>query len=160
MNLGNQILRLRKDKGFTQEELAQELGVTAAAVSKWEKGYTLPDVLMLCALADCFGVTTDALLGRNEKVRYAVIAAESEQLGKKAAELAREYGVAARSIHTDFEAAKTAALADDTVEYLVACFFRGFYGDCPGRVNLVSVAPTEDKVLEGLRQVFEKYLED
>ena len=63
MNLGKMILELRKKKNVTQEELAAELGVTAAAVSKWEKGYTLPDILMLCALADYFTVTTDELLG-------------------------------------------------------------------------------------------------
>ena len=65
MNIGQKILELRKQKGITQEELAAELGVTAAAVSKWENGYTLPDILMLCALADFFEATTDDLLGRN-----------------------------------------------------------------------------------------------
>ena len=59
MNLGKNICDLRKSKNVTQEELAAELGVTAAAVSKWENGYTLPDILMLCALADFFQVTTD-----------------------------------------------------------------------------------------------------
>ena len=63
MNIGSNILAMRKQKNVTQEVLAAELGVTAAAVSKWEKGYTLPDILMLCALADFFEVTTDELLG-------------------------------------------------------------------------------------------------
>ena len=52
MNIGRNILELRKQKNITQEELAAELGVTATAVSKWENGYTLPDIMMLCALAD------------------------------------------------------------------------------------------------------------
>ena len=65
MNIGTMIFTLRKEKNITQEHLAAELGVTAAAVSKWEKGYTLPDILMLCALADFFEVTTDELLGRH-----------------------------------------------------------------------------------------------
>ena len=64
MNLGSKILELRRQKNITQEELAAALGVTAAAVSKWENNYTLPDVLMLGALADYFTVTTDELLGR------------------------------------------------------------------------------------------------
>ena len=51
MELGKNIYELRRERGVTQEELAAELGVTAAAVSKWEKGNTLPDVLMVCALA-------------------------------------------------------------------------------------------------------------
>ena len=66
MQLGTIIYQFRKRKNVTQEELAAELGVTATAVSKWEKGYTLPDVLMLCALADYFQVTTDELLGRDK----------------------------------------------------------------------------------------------
>ena len=60
MELGKKICDLRREKGITQEELAGELGVTAAAVSKWEKGSTLPDVLMVCAIADHFGVTPDS----------------------------------------------------------------------------------------------------
>lgn len=64
MNLGKTILDLRKAKNVTQDEMAAELGVTAAAVSKWENGYTLPDILMLCAIADYFQVTTDELLNR------------------------------------------------------------------------------------------------
>ena len=38
MELGKKIYELRRERGVTQEELAAELGVTAAAVSKWEKG--------------------------------------------------------------------------------------------------------------------------
>ena len=44
MNLGTQICALRRTRQITQEQLAAELGVTAAAVSKWEHGYTLPAV--------------------------------------------------------------------------------------------------------------------
>ena len=69
MNIGQNILRLRKQKSIRQEELAAELGVTAAAVSKWENGYTLPDILMLCALADYFEVSVDYILGRTDKKR-------------------------------------------------------------------------------------------
>ena len=78
MDLGKNIYELRKARGVTQEELAAELGVTAAAVSKWEKGNTLPDVLMVCALADYFGVTTDALLGRARELKPLVVIAREE----------------------------------------------------------------------------------
>ena len=77
MNFGKTILELRKHKNITQEELAAELGVTAAAVSKWENNYSLPDILMLCALADFFQVTTDALLGRQPKPLCAAVATDS-----------------------------------------------------------------------------------
>lgn len=160
MNLGHKILELRRQQGITQEELAAALGVTAAAVSKWENNYTLPDVLMLCALADYFAVTTDELLGRAKTLHFAVIAAETPVLGQKAATIAREYGIIARSIHTDYDEAKTAAAEDELVRYLIACYTSGFYGDCADAKALVSVALSEEQILAGLCNVFEKYLDD
>lgn len=105
MNLGKSILDLRRRKNVTQEELAAELGVTAAAVSKWENGYTLPDILMLCALADFFEVTTDELLGRNAAQKHAIIVAETEELGKKIADLIGKYNIQNKVILTDYETA-------------------------------------------------------
>lgn len=160
MNLGSKILELRKQQGVTQEELAAALGVTAAAVSKWENNYTLPDVLMLCALADYFTVTTDELLGRAKTLTFAVIAAETPVLGQKAAAIAREYGIVARSIHTDFEQAKAAAAEDELVKYLIACYTSGFYGDCEDAACLVSVAATEEEILSGLCYVIENFAKD
>lgn len=160
MNLGSKILTLRRQKGITQEELAAALDVTAAAVSKWENNYTLPDVLMLGALADFFAVTTDELLGRAKALRFAVIAAETPILGQKVAAIAKEYGIVARSIHTDYEQAKSAAAADEFVRYLIACYTSGFYGDCADAITLVSVAPTEEEILASLCDVLEKYAKD
>ena len=62
MNIGNNIAALRKEKGITQEELANILGVSAQAVSKWENNSSCPDVALLTDIADYFGVTVDALL--------------------------------------------------------------------------------------------------
>lgn len=161
MHLGNKILELRKQKNITQEELAAALGVTAAAVSKWEKNYTLPDILMLSALADFFAVTTDELLGRAKTLRYAVIAAQTNALGKKVASIAKEYGILARSIHTDYEEAKAAVSGDETFQYLISCYTSGgFYGGHAQATGLVSVAPTEEDVLSSIREVFEKYVTD
>jgi len=160
MNLGNKISELRKQKNVTQEELAADLGVTAAAVSKWENGYTLPDIYMLCALADFFAVTTDELLGRAKEVKYAIIAAENEALGKKVAAIAKDYGIAAQGIYTDFAEATAVTKEDVSVQYLIACYFSGYYGAQTHAVNLVSVAPTETEVLESIRQVFDNYLQN
>ena len=55
---------LRRGKGMTQEQLAEKLFVSAAAISKWERGISLPEVGMLCATADFFDVSVDELLGR------------------------------------------------------------------------------------------------
>lgn len=157
MNLGNKILELRKQKDVTQEELAAELGVTAAAISKWENSYTMPDLLMLCALADFFAVTTDELLGRVREYRYAVIAAETLELGKQVEDMAKRYGIVCRGICTDYEEAEAMAKEDASVQYLIACFFSGYYG-APDVINLVSVASTEKEVLANIQEVFRKYL--
>lgn len=104
MDLGKNIYELRKGKGVTQEELAAELGVTAAAVSKWEKGNTLPDVLMLCAIADWFGITTDELLGRAREVKKLVVIAE-EKDRKQIEKCMRSHGFCATAWASDFEEA-------------------------------------------------------
>ena len=61
VNLGDKIRQLRKGKGISQEVLAQYLGVSFQAVSKWETGTTLPDVTLIPAIASFFGVSTDEL---------------------------------------------------------------------------------------------------
>ena len=72
MNIGTQIQTLRKKQGITQEALAAEMGVTVGAVSKWENNITLPDILMLCSLADYFRVSADELLGRTNQNTFMV----------------------------------------------------------------------------------------
>lgn len=62
--LNENITRLRKQKGMTQEELAAVLGISEQAVSKWESGVCCPDIGLLPALADTFAVTLDELMGR------------------------------------------------------------------------------------------------
>ena len=62
--LGKRISANRKRMGLTQEQLAEQLGVTAQAVSKWENDQSCPDITMLPRLAEIFGITTDELLGR------------------------------------------------------------------------------------------------
>lgn len=61
--IGKNIHTLRKQNGFTQEELAGKLGVTYQAVSKWENDTTAPDISLLPELAAVFGTSIDALLG-------------------------------------------------------------------------------------------------
>ncbi len=62
-SLGKRIAKNRKRLGMTQDTLAEQLGITAQAVSKWENDQSCPDITMLPRLADIFGITTDALLG-------------------------------------------------------------------------------------------------
>jgi len=61
------IKRLRRERGITQETLANILCISAQSVSKWERGDTLPDIVMLPIISNYFGVTIDVLLG-NDKI--------------------------------------------------------------------------------------------
>jgi transcriptional regulator with XRE-family HTH domain len=65
-SIGQKIAFLRREKGVTQEALAQALGVTNQSVSKWESEQCCPDITLLPPLAGYFGVTTDMLLGADE----------------------------------------------------------------------------------------------
>ena len=59
---GNMVATLRKKNGMTQLELAEKMGVTDKAVSKWERDLSFPDVNSLPKLAEIFGVTVDELM--------------------------------------------------------------------------------------------------
>ncbi len=62
--LGKRIAENRKRMKLTQDQLAEQLGVTAQAVSKWENDQSCPDISMLPKLAEIFSISTDELLGR------------------------------------------------------------------------------------------------
>ncbi len=65
--MGEIIAKLRKDAGFTQEQLANMIGVSAQTVSKWETGTTMPDIMLLPIIADVFNTDIDSLFGRTTK---------------------------------------------------------------------------------------------
>lgn len=69
MTIGNVIAENRKRFNMTQEVLAQKLGVTNQAVSKWELDQACPDIQLLPLLADSFGLTIDELFGREPAAR-------------------------------------------------------------------------------------------
>ena len=64
-NIGSQIKTLRKQKNMTQEQLAELLGISFQAVSKWENNLTLPDITLIPTLATIFGVSTDTIFAYN-----------------------------------------------------------------------------------------------
>ncbi len=64
-HMGAAILRLRKEKGMTQQELADKLQVTAQAVSKWERGVSCPDLSILPQVAETLGVDVDELFSNH-----------------------------------------------------------------------------------------------
>ena len=67
MTIGANIKRLRTAKNITQEQLSVAMNVTCAAVSKWERGETYPDITLLQPLSYFFEVTLDELMGYDQK---------------------------------------------------------------------------------------------
>ena len=65
--LGKRIAALRREKGLKQEELAEKLGVSAQAVSKWENDQTCPDISLLPLLAKTLDISVDELLSGKQE---------------------------------------------------------------------------------------------
>ncbi len=63
LSMGQIIKKLRKERNFTQEELAEQLNITPQAVSKWENETGMPDISQIVPIASVFGVSTDVLFG-------------------------------------------------------------------------------------------------
>ena len=95
--VGQTIRRLRKERGLTQEELAEQLGVTAQAVSKWENETGMPDISQIVPLAGVFGVSTDVIFGLDtttagEDVTKILRDAEADKVRGGAASYIKAYG--------------------------------------------------------------------
>lgn len=73
MMLKDNMIMFRNLKGFSQEEIAEKIGISRQAYSKWEKGVTVPDVERCALLADVYGVTVDELLKLETPKEGAVI---------------------------------------------------------------------------------------
>lgn len=67
-SLGEFLTTLRRANGYTQQEVADKLGVSNRTLSAWERGASMPDILLLPALADLYGVTVDEIL-RGERAQ-------------------------------------------------------------------------------------------
>lgn len=79
MVFGEKLKNLRKDKGWSQEELAEKIFVSRQSVSKWENGQNYPSIEIIIKLSDLFGVTIDELLRSDEDLKEKVIN-DSKQL--------------------------------------------------------------------------------
>ena len=69
LNFGANLKRLRRERDMTQEELADALGLSVQAISRYETAAAYPDIEMLPVIAGYFGVTVDYILGVSEKER-------------------------------------------------------------------------------------------
>ena len=81
MTIGEKILNMRKARGWSQEELAERVGVSRQAVSRWESGTAKPDADKIIAICDLFGVSADYLL--RDILGQGAEASEQEQKKKK-----------------------------------------------------------------------------
>lgn len=94
MNIGANIYSLRKVKKLTQAQLAEKLGVSEQAISKWENGGSTPDVSLFPVIADLFGVSIDRLFGHSmnttEEVRQIIAAADDSMDTYKEIEIVSE----------------------------------------------------------------------
>ena len=85
--LHENIKNLRKSRGMTQEELASRLHIVRQTVSKWEKGYSVPDAEMLRKLADALETDTSSLLGETveENVKIDAVAEQLSRINEQLA---------------------------------------------------------------------------
>ena len=65
MIFADKLIKLRKRAGYSQEELAEKMGVTRQSVSKWESAQSIPDIEKIIKISELFGVSTDYLLKDN-----------------------------------------------------------------------------------------------
>ena len=113
-NIAENIKLFRKEKGFTQEQLAEAMGVSVGAVSKWESGASVPELSLIMELADFFEVSVDSLLGFNLRDNSAEETAEridSLQDSKKYAEAIAEAEKALKKFPNNFRIVYQSALA-------------------------------------------------
>ncbi len=84
MKFHEKLVALRKQNGYTQEQLAEQLGVSRQAVSRWESGETTPEMSLLAKLSKIYGVSADYLI--NDEVQterdIPVVQKTEQQAGK------------------------------------------------------------------------------
>lgn len=129
MILADKIVELRKREGLSQEELAQKVGVSRQAVSKWESARSTPDINKILALSELFGVSTDYLL-KDEVGSPGEAPAEAS--GREAAsddEALLEEGDSARGVKSADSRLTGPYWSIVTAAYLAISFLTGRWGE-------------------------------
>lgn len=106
IKLAENIRKFRKENSYTQEQLAEVLGVTVGAVYKWEAGLSMPEIRLLMMLADIFEVSVDVLLGyeqQNTNVEYSIARIEDDIRKKNFEEAVTEAEKALQKYPNHFE---------------------------------------------------------
>ena len=87
MIFADKLIQLRKQKGWSQEELAEKMEVTRQSVSKWESAQSVPDIERILQLSDIFDVSLDYLLKNNEDINEQILSADDKPEAYKAIDL-------------------------------------------------------------------------
>lgn len=103
--LNKNLKTIRNNKGFTQEELANRLHVTRQTISKWEKGYSVPDADLLSKLAEELDVSVSELLGKEE-----IPAEETDPLSNQLARINEQLSIQNRRAKRVWRAAIVLAI--------------------------------------------------
>lgn len=139
--LNEKIKQYRKSKGYTQETLAQQLGVVRQTVSKWEKGFSVPDAELLQRLAEVLEVGVDDLLGTTVLVEK-----ENSEIAQQLARINEQLAIKNRRARRIWKtvaivAAVVAALNILMIVLGYAAF--GVFSYADGLVEDIAVAETE-----------------
>ncbi len=136
MKLQDKIIELRRRRGYSQEELAERLGVSRQAVSKWESGMSVPDIGRVIAMSELFGVSTDYLLKDDASVEGAVMqerrAAISVEQSAEEHTAAREVGLEEASDYLRFRRRAAVSIAVGAMLCVLSpipMFFFGMMGE-------------------------------
>ena len=78
-SFGKRFSDLRKEKGMTQEQIADRLGVSPQAVSKWENDISCPDITLLLSIAELLDTTVDQLLGKTQVIETIILPKEERK---------------------------------------------------------------------------------
>lgn len=126
MTIADRIQSLRKSKGMSQEELADAVGVSRQAVSKWESEQTAPDLEKVVIMSDIFEVTTDYLLKGIEPVKTDDHKTMADVLDQKI--LTEKNGKRVKTAFKWFLIGFGALLAIDLISMLIYFIVNGFPG--------------------------------
>lgn len=153
--MGGKIYSLRIAKRMTQEQLAQELCISPAAVSKWERNQAIPSIEMLWALADFFDCTIDELVGRKEVPLEHVGIYDTEKLKcvtvadelMKCSEISRQEGLLAMEDIMSTHYQGSSRFLPFAVEFIVQGCMREMEPQLSGKLleNYAAVLPEEER---------------
>ena len=128
--LGTMIAELRKQHGMTQLELAEKMGVTDKAVSKWERDLSCPDINSLPTLAEILGVSVEELMQIKKE-------AAAEEEAPKVSKLVEIMEIAPKAVAMAMGVAVTALTILDTLDVKSAMIMLGLGLACVG-ISLMS----------------------